>query len=238
MRRRTAVSRTISRVAAQVADRRDGGRQQVDLGLCAAQRAVDAHLVGDGDHVDRLAVAVQRHHRREDRARASRGRSPRASARPRRARGAAGRRRAASRRAPSCSASRSCGGATGAGAAATAVSAVMRLSGDRGRARRRGPRGGARPGRVGRAAIVLLFALPVSWMAVVSLPVFSGVAPWVDNAQRPRPDDRGGHERHPMGARRHLARHLDGAPAPDRRLADDPTRGHRLTARPARFVGS
>ena len=50
---------------------------------------------------------------------------------------------------------------------------------------------------------------------------------------RPRPDDRGGHERHPMGARRHLARHLDGAPAPDRRLADHPTRGHRLTARPA-----
>jgi ABC-2 type transport system permease protein len=31
-------------------------------------------------------------------------------------------------------------------------------------------------------AIVLLFALPVSWMAVVSLPVFSGVAPWVDYA--------------------------------------------------------
>ena len=32
-------------------------------------------------------------------------------------------------------------------------------------------------------AIVLLFALPISWMAVVSLPVFSGVAPWVDNAR-------------------------------------------------------
>ena len=31
-------------------------------------------------------------------------------------------------------------------------------------------------------AIVLLFALPMSWMAVVSLPLFSGVAPWVDNA--------------------------------------------------------
>ena len=31
-------------------------------------------------------------------------------------------------------------------------------------------------------AIVLLFARPVSWMAVVSLPVFSGVAPWVDYA--------------------------------------------------------
>jgi ABC-2 type transport system permease protein len=31
-------------------------------------------------------------------------------------------------------------------------------------------------------AIVLLFALPTAWMAVVSLPVFSGVAPWVDNA--------------------------------------------------------
>jgi phosphate starvation-inducible membrane PsiE len=31
-------------------------------------------------------------------------------------------------------------------------------------------------------AIVLLFALPASWMAVVSLPVFSGVAPWVDYA--------------------------------------------------------
>jgi ABC-type transport system involved in multi-copper enzyme maturation permease subunit len=32
-------------------------------------------------------------------------------------------------------------------------------------------------------AIVLLFALPTSWMAVLSLPVFSGVAPWVDNAR-------------------------------------------------------
>jgi ABC-2 type transport system permease protein len=32
-------------------------------------------------------------------------------------------------------------------------------------------------------AIVLLFALPVSWMAIVSLPVFSGVGPWVDNAR-------------------------------------------------------
>src|SRR5215207_8774937 len=32
-------------------------------------------------------------------------------------------------------------------------------------------------------AIVLLFALPVSWMAVLSLPVFSGVAPWVDYAR-------------------------------------------------------
>jgi ABC-2 type transport system permease protein len=32
-------------------------------------------------------------------------------------------------------------------------------------------------------AIVLLFVLPVSWMAVVSLPVFSGVAPWVDYAR-------------------------------------------------------
>jgi ABC-type transport system involved in multi-copper enzyme maturation permease subunit len=31
-------------------------------------------------------------------------------------------------------------------------------------------------------AIVLLFALPTSFMAVASLPVFSGVAPWVDNA--------------------------------------------------------
>jgi ABC-type transport system involved in multi-copper enzyme maturation permease subunit len=31
-------------------------------------------------------------------------------------------------------------------------------------------------------AIVLLFALPMSWMAVLSLPVFSGVAPWVDHA--------------------------------------------------------
>jgi ABC-2 type transport system permease protein len=29
-------------------------------------------------------------------------------------------------------------------------------------------------------AIVLLFPLPMAWMAVVSLPVFSGVAPWVD----------------------------------------------------------
>jgi ABC-2 type transport system permease protein len=32
-------------------------------------------------------------------------------------------------------------------------------------------------------AIVLLFALPASWMAVVSLPVFSGVAPWTDYAR-------------------------------------------------------
>ena len=32
-------------------------------------------------------------------------------------------------------------------------------------------------------AIVLLFALPISWMAVVSLPVLSGVAPWVDYAR-------------------------------------------------------
>ena len=32
-------------------------------------------------------------------------------------------------------------------------------------------------------AIVLLFALPVSWMAVVSLPVFSGVARWTDYAR-------------------------------------------------------
>jgi ABC-2 type transport system permease protein len=32
-------------------------------------------------------------------------------------------------------------------------------------------------------AIVLLFALPMSWMAVLSLPMFSGVAPWVDNAR-------------------------------------------------------
>ena len=31
-------------------------------------------------------------------------------------------------------------------------------------------------------AIVLLFPLPMAWMAVVSLPPFSGIAPWVDNA--------------------------------------------------------
>jgi hypothetical protein len=31
-------------------------------------------------------------------------------------------------------------------------------------------------------AIVLLLALPTAWMAVVSLPVFSAVAPWVDYA--------------------------------------------------------
>lgn len=31
-------------------------------------------------------------------------------------------------------------------------------------------------------AIVILLVLPTSWMAVVSLPVFSGVAPWVDYA--------------------------------------------------------
>jgi ABC-2 type transport system permease protein len=32
-------------------------------------------------------------------------------------------------------------------------------------------------------AIVLRFALPTAWMAIVSLPLFSGVAPWVDNAR-------------------------------------------------------
>src|SRR5215211_7711261 len=32
-------------------------------------------------------------------------------------------------------------------------------------------------------AIVLLFALPTAWMAVLSLPVFSDVAPWVDYAR-------------------------------------------------------
>jgi ABC-2 type transport system permease protein len=32
-------------------------------------------------------------------------------------------------------------------------------------------------------AIVLLFALPMSWMAVLSLPLFSGIGPWVDNAR-------------------------------------------------------
>ena len=32
-------------------------------------------------------------------------------------------------------------------------------------------------------AIVLLFPLPTAWMAVVSLPVFSGVAPWVSTAR-------------------------------------------------------
>jgi ABC-2 type transport system permease protein len=32
-------------------------------------------------------------------------------------------------------------------------------------------------------AIVLRFALPTAWMAVLSLPAFSGVAPWVDNAR-------------------------------------------------------
>ncbi len=31
-------------------------------------------------------------------------------------------------------------------------------------------------------AIVALFALPIMWMAVVSLPFFSGIAPWVDRA--------------------------------------------------------
>jgi ABC-type transport system involved in multi-copper enzyme maturation permease subunit len=31
-------------------------------------------------------------------------------------------------------------------------------------------------------AIVLLFPLPIAWMAVLSLPVFSDVAPWVDYA--------------------------------------------------------
>src|SRR5215211_7396734 len=32
-------------------------------------------------------------------------------------------------------------------------------------------------------AIVLLFALPMSWMAVLSLPVFADVAPWVSTAR-------------------------------------------------------
>jgi ABC-2 type transport system permease protein len=32
-------------------------------------------------------------------------------------------------------------------------------------------------------AIVLLFPLPTAWMAVVSLPVFSDVAPWVSTAR-------------------------------------------------------
>jgi ABC-type transport system involved in multi-copper enzyme maturation permease subunit len=32
-------------------------------------------------------------------------------------------------------------------------------------------------------AIVLRFALPMAWMAIVSLPLFSGIAPWVDNAR-------------------------------------------------------
>jgi ABC-2 type transport system permease protein len=32
-------------------------------------------------------------------------------------------------------------------------------------------------------AIVVLFPLPMAWMAVVSLPVFSGVAPWVSTAR-------------------------------------------------------
>ena len=36
--------------------------------------------------------------------------------------------------------------------------------------------------RASAPAIVLLFAVPVSLMAVVSLPGFSGVAPWVDYA--------------------------------------------------------
>jgi hypothetical protein len=32
-------------------------------------------------------------------------------------------------------------------------------------------------------AIVLRFALPTAWMAVLSLPVFSGVGPWADYAR-------------------------------------------------------
>src|SRR4029078_13635972 len=32
-------------------------------------------------------------------------------------------------------------------------------------------------------ACVLLSPLPMAWMAVLSLPVFSGVAPWLDNAR-------------------------------------------------------
>ena len=39
-------------------------------------------------------------------------------------------------------------------------------------------------------AIVLLFALPTAWMAVVSLSFFADVAPWVIYRARPRPDDR------------------------------------------------
>jgi ABC-2 type transport system permease protein len=36
--------------------------------------------------------------------------------------------------------------------------------------------------RASAPAIVLRFALPTAWMAVLSLPVFSDVGPWVDNA--------------------------------------------------------
>ena len=53
-----------------------------------------------------------------------------------------------------------------------------------------------------------------------SLPVFSGVAPWVDYASALGQMTVEVDERHPMGARLHLARHLDGAAAPGLRLAD------------------
>ena len=82
-------------------------------------------------------------------------------------------------------------------------------------------------------AIVLLFALPMSLMAVALAARVLRRRPVGGLRARPRPDDRRRHERDPMGTRRHLARHLDGPPAPDRRPADHPTRGHRLTALPA-----
>ena len=69
-------------------------------------------------------------------------------------------------------------------------------------------------------AIVLLFALPTAWMAVVSLPVFSGVAPWVDYARA-----LGQMTAEVMSATQwaHVGTALatlDAASAPDRHLAD------------------
>ena len=48
-------------------------------------------------------------------------------------------------------------------------------------------------------ALVALFALPSAWMAVVSLAVFSGIAPVGRHRARPRSDARGRHGLHPVG---------------------------------------
>ncbi len=82
-------------------------------------------------------------------------------------------------------------------------------------------------------AIVALFALPIAWTAVASLSFFADAAPWLDTRLALGPLHAGGHERHPVGARRHRARALDAAPAPDRRLADHAAGGRRvITAAP------
>jgi len=79
-------------------------------------------------------------------------------------------------------------------------------------------------------AIVALFALPITWTAVASLPVFADAAPWLDTPPRRRPDAPGGPEPHPVGARRHRARALDAASPPDRHLADHAAGGDLVKA--------